>query len=77
MSELTTTNPNANPKAYDDMTKEEQTAFDAKERAREKSEQAGKHYYLQKMFVPDLFHYSFTISMDSGFTDCNGHCTIT
>ena len=39
MSDLTATAPE---KAYDDLSKEEREAFDAKEREREQAEQAGE-----------------------------------
>ncbi|WWC86506.1 uncharacterized protein L201_001383 [Kwoniella dendrophila CBS 6074] len=62
MSDLTTTNPNSNPKSYDDMTKEEQTAYDAKEREREKAEQAALPY----QWTQDLQTVTVTVPLPKG-----------
>jgi hypothetical protein len=45
MSDLSTTAP-ATP--YDDLSKEEREAFDAKERDREQAEQAGKNAMVKR-----------------------------
>ncbi|WVF70627.1 hypothetical protein IAT40_005420 [Kwoniella sp. CBS 6097] len=63
MSELATTAPTTTTTtAYDDMSKEEQEAFDAKERQREKEEQAALPY----KWTQDLNTVTVTLPLPKG-----------